>query len=940
MTINNKNYSSPQNINLKGGLLRFNATQASNPFGDVSYGLYVNDSGELIFRSLTTSTTLGTAGGGSSAPTLDAIYAGDKSLAITAGALTLAGAHASNDVLLITNASGSGDCIQVTNSGTGNDIEGTGDTWHFTKAGDFTANKGVMAGDAGSDSLTLTAGDVVFSDGSVTITDADDATTLSITNDSCVGTGPLVYITGAGTYTGTDVTSFVYINPSGLVAGTAFYLLCDALEDGLGAQIVGDALTSGALLTVSSSSAAITSTTGGLLSVVSSGATATGSVLAYMSSAAADDAILLQLLVSDVFEGGSVFDISAAAMTTGTAIDIGDLSAVTTGKGLFIDNDGNTLTTGKLIHIDSGSVAITTTGRMFLSDHTGNAGSSATLNEFKTVATDETVLCKLTAEAMATGKVLDLGALAALTTGTGISIAHTTSVIANGGSLVKLSSSSVDTATTSGTILDIANTGSVAGTLVRIYSNLAAQTGTTGLEVKAAGYTTGYTGSLVQFTGCGTTGDAEVLLVTSANTTAGQAVKIVSAATTTNGSALNILAEGLTTGVGLRFAHTTSVIADGGSMVRLSDSGVATGGTTNGTILDIINTGSVAGTLVKIFSNVAAQTATCLLDIVAAGYTTGYTGSVVKITGVSTTGAGAVLTVTGANTTAGTTVTVDAAAVTTGTGLLVTSAGVIVTTGELVSLVANGATTCTGVLRISATALTDGFVAELTGGGSTATATGGVLNLAAGAATDGSALRITTTGIYIGTAGIVDINATETTTGTVIDILNEGRTTGDVIKITTNTTGTGNYIHCYDGAATDFKVSRYGAVTIAGNAIGTAALTMNNGDLVMTSGNLILTGGHIKNTPQAIVNANTAISIATLGTTIANDGASTHTLADGTVGQLKYIVCTVYTGDAVITPSNFVGSTITLNAAGDSWLGVFVGTEWVTLALGGTAAVA
>ena len=289
---------------------------------------------------------------------------------------------------------------------------------------------------------------------------------LSITNDSCVGTGPLVYITGAGTYTGTDVTSFVTINPSGLAAGTAFYLLVDALDTGLGMQIVGDALTSGALLTVSSSSTGITNTTGGLLAITHSGTSGTSAVIAGMSTAATDETTLLQLLASGALAAGVLLDLSAAAMTTGTLIDAGDLSAITSGKGIFIDNDGNTLTTGQLIYIDSGSTVIATTGRMFLSDHTGNAGSSATLNEFKTVATDETILLALTAEAMITGKVLNLGALAALTTGSGISIAHTTSVIANGGSLVKLSSSSVDTATTSGSILDITNTGSVAGTIV------------------------------------------------------------------------------------------------------------------------------------------------------------------------------------------------------------------------------------------------------------------------------------------------------------------------------------------------------------------------------------------------------------------------------------------------------------------------------------------
>ena len=177
--------------------------------------------------------------------------------------------------------------------------------------------------------------------------------------------------------------------------------------------------------------------------------------------------------------------------------------------------------------------------------------------------------------------------------------------------------------------------------------------------------------------------------------------------------------------------------------------------------------------------------------------------------------------------------------------MLITTAGVVVTTGELVSLVANAATTCTGLLRMSATGLTDGWMQELTAGGANLTASGGVLNLQMGAATAGTGINITTSGIYTGTTGLIDINATQTTTGTIIDILNEGRTTGDVLKITTNTTGTGNYIHCYDGAATDFKVSRYGAVTIAGNAAATAALTVNAGDLVLTSGHATLTAGNL-----------------------------------------------------------------------------------------------
>lgn len=103
----------------------------------------------------------------------------------------------------------------------------------------------------------------------------------------------------------------------------------------------------------------------------------------------------------------------------------------------------------------------------------------------------------------------------------------------------------------------------------------------------------------------------------------------------------------------------------------------------------------------------------------------------------------------------------------------------------------------------------------------------------------------------------------------------------------------------------------------------------------------VLGSGGGGGTPQSIVNANTAIDIIHGVTTIANDGASTHTLADGTVGQRKTIVCTVYVGDAVITPDNLAnGTTITLNAVGDACDIVFLGTEWWVTNLYGTAALA
>jgi hypothetical protein len=144
---------------------------------------------------------------------------------------------ASADGLTVTGSAGSsGDCIQITNAGTGYDIEGTSGTWFVTKAGaatfvgitmtddtaitlgassdatiqwenassvlniagavDFDNNITTaanatltMAGAAGSNILTITAGEAVLSDGSLSITDADNAESVTIINNTATTIG-------------------------------------------------------------------------------------------------------------------------------------------------------------------------------------------------------------------------------------------------------------------------------------------------------------------------------------------------------------------------------------------------------------------------------------------------------------------------------------------------------------------------------------------------------------------------------------------------------------------------------------------------------------------------------------------------------------------------------------------------------------------------------
>lgn len=124
-----------------------------------------------------------------------------------------------------------------------------------------------------------------------------------------------------------------------------------------------------------------------------------------------------------------------------------------------------------------------------------------------TAATDSTTTTTsslaLTQNAVTSGTGL-VQTLNGLTTGKGHSITHTTSVISAGGTLLNLSSTGIDTTTTSGALLNLSSTASTAATQVL----LTASALTTGIAVSivSASLTSG---SALKFTLAGlTTGSA------------------------------------------------------------------------------------------------------------------------------------------------------------------------------------------------------------------------------------------------------------------------------------------------------------------------------------------------------------------------------------------------------------------------------------------------
>lgn len=117
-----------------------------------------------------------------------------------------------------------------------------------------------------------------------------------------------------------------------------------------------------------------------------------------------------------------------------------------------------------------------------------------------------------------------------------------------------------------------------------------------------------------------------------------------------------------------------------------------------------------------------------------------------------------------------------------------------------------------------------------------------------------------------------------------------------------------------------------GATTITGAASVSGALTV---------GSLVNSGG-LTGSTQALSGAG-AVNLTTTTTKVTSTGANALTLADGTDGQIKFIVMVVDGGDATLTPTTKTGfSTIVFNDIGDGVGLVFTTTTgWICFANNG-----
>lgn len=209
-----------------------------------------------------------------------------------------------------------------------------------------------------------------------------------------------------------------------------------------------------------------TVTTGkGIVTTVNGLTTGKGIEVTHTTSVIASGGTLLNLSstgVDTATTSGALLNLTSTASAAGTQV-LGTFSGLTTGIGTSLVADA--LTTGQVFKIGSAATAMATTGRLFLSNHSGATGTSAVLNEFASAANDETVVLQVSASAaLALGKVVNVSG-AAVTTGTLVSAANADALTT--GTIANFTSNSADT--TARKLVQIVNDNTAAVGAVPLY---------------------------------------------------------------------------------------------------------------------------------------------------------------------------------------------------------------------------------------------------------------------------------------------------------------------------------------------------------------------------------------------------------------------------------------------------------------------------------------
>lgn len=411
-THNSISYIDPRNINLRGGargagVIRWDryshaGLYATNPFGSDEIGLYVNDSGGLTFSYLGSAVVLGSGSGGGAGDTLDSAYDNGRTITADAGALTINGVNQDTNVLLINgDGDSAGALLQLTHTtNTRKDINGTGSTWFVTGQGaatftaidlqdnelitlgtgndatigwdasklaitgvvDFANNVTLAAsatvvqtGAAGSTVYTITAGDVVWSDSSLALTDADNAESVTIINNTATTIGAAASA-GVVQIESTSLTTGAALNvqlTEGTLNGGFYYSAWDATAGARvwsvgenGAMVATGSAAGTDVLTLTAGDVTLTSghlvlTAGNFTMTVGDAVLSDGS----LAITDADNAASLTVTNNTITTANALVDVASTSITTGALMRLNANTDAHDGEVLEIISSGDTTST-------------------------------------------------------------------------------------------------------------------------------------------------------------------------------------------------------------------------------------------------------------------------------------------------------------------------------------------------------------------------------------------------------------------------------------------------------------------------------------------------------------------------------------------------------------------------------------------------------------------
>lgn len=95
------------------------------------------------------------------------------------------------------------------------------------------------------------------------------------------------------------------------------------------------------------------------------------------------------------------------------------------------------------------------------------------------------------------------------------------------------------------------------------------------------------------------------------------------------------------------------------------------------------------------------------------------------------------------------------------------------------------------------------------------------------------------------TTNIIAASSTSISSGKIVSAVAGANFSGDVFYAqATDASNTGYFFRAYNGTGYDFSIAKHGATVIAGDASGTDALTLTNGDILVTAGHIDITTGN------------------------------------------------------------------------------------------------